>query len=151
MLNFLSSSAIIKRTLLLRLAIAIIVVLATTVTATFILLSPSTAVLVARRLLLLPFAFKFRAAVVAEVASAAWHRHSGIQFRYEVGAPDASQLILNVAPLLWFVPKEELALGKFLAWSFCRENRLKCVWVVASIPCLGADRHRRRGKILHLL
>ena len=76
---------------------------------------------------------------------------AGIEPRNEVGAPDAAQALLDVAAFLGLVPEEVLALGELFAWRLGAEDGLQRVRVVARVPGLGGDGHRRGGEVLHLL
>lgn len=61
-----------------------------------------------------------------------------------------SQLSFNTLSFLWFVPKEELSLGKFFIWCFGTVNWFQRVRIVSCVPCFCADSHGSRGEILHL-
>ena len=58
--------------------------------------------------------------------------------------------LLNITSFLWFVPEEELPLGKFVLWCLSREDRLKGVRIISAIPSLCAHSHWGRRKILNL-
>ena len=69
----------------------------------------------------------------------------------EVSPSYPMQFALYVGSLLRLIPEEEHTLGQFVTLTFRTEHRLQCVWVVASVPHLGADGHRGRGEVLYLL
>ena len=77
--------------------------------------------------------------------------HTGVEFLNEVCSADAAQFLLDSSALLGFVPEEELALCEFLTRSLGAEHRFQSIRVVTRIPSLGADGHRRRREVLHLL
>ena len=68
----------------------------------------------------------------------------------EVGPPDASETLLNMAPLLGLVPEEILSLGELLVLRLGAEYWLQRVGIVAGVPGLRSDGHRRGGEVLHL-
>ena len=73
------------------------------------------------------------------------------QLRNQFCHADAAQFTLYALPFLWLVPEEEHALGELVLLTLCAEHRLKRVGVKSGIPHLGADGHRGRGEVLHLL
>ena len=68
----------------------------------------------------------------------------------EVGSSDAAEALFDVASLLRLVPEEVLALGEFVFRTFGGEYGLEGVRVVARVPGLCGDSHRRGGEVLHL-
>ena len=74
-----------------------------------------------------------------------------VEFLDQIRPPDTSQALLDSAALLGLVPEEVLPLGELLALVLGREDGLQRVGVVARVPGLGGDGHRRRRKVLHLL
>ena len=89
--------------------------------------------------------------IFTAVAERAAHALPRIEFADKVGSPDAFQFLLNVAPLLRFVPEEELPLCQFLALCLGTAHRLQCIRIVACVPCFGTNGHRGRREVLHLL
>ena len=73
-----------------------------------------------------------------------------VQLADEVRSAYSLQLLLNVSPFLRLVPEEELSLSQLLALGFGTTHVLQSVWVVACVPCLGANGHRSRCEVLHL-
>ena len=68
----------------------------------------------------------------------------------EIRAPDAAEALFDVAALLGLVPEEVLSLGELVAWTLGGEDGFEGVGVVARVPGLGGDGHRRGGEVLHL-
>ena len=68
----------------------------------------------------------------------------------EVGASDAAEALFDVAALLGLVPEEVLSLGELVARTLGGEDGFEGVGVVARVPGLGGDGHRRGGEVLHL-
>ena len=52
---------------------------------------------------------------------------------------------------LWLVPEEEHALAQLVIWRLGAVDGFECVWVIASVPCLGGYRHWCWREVLHLL
>lgn len=75
---------------------------------------------------------------------------TAVELRDEVGAADAAQLAFDVGSLFRFVPKEELSLCQFLAWSAGTEDRLESIGIETRVPHLCADGHWCWREVLHL-
>ena len=76
---------------------------------------------------------------------------AAVQLADEVCTPNTTQFAINIGTFVFFIPKEELALGQFLTLGTGTKDWFKRIWVVASIPCFGADCHGSGREVLYLL
>ena len=88
--------------------------------------------------------------VIREVGIERLGRVACVESWDEVGASDAAEALFDVAALLGLVPEEVLSLGELVARTLGGEYGLEGVGVVARVPGLGGDGHRRGGEVLHL-
>ena len=68
----------------------------------------------------------------------------------EVSASDATETLFDVAALLGLVPEEVLSLGELVARTLGGEDGFEGVGIVARVPGLCGDGHRRGREVLHL-
>ena len=88
--------------------------------------------------------------VIREVGIERLGRVACVESLDEVGASDAAEALFDVTALFGLVPEEVLSLSELVARTLGGEDGFEGVGVVARVPGLGGDGHRRGREILHL-